>query len=74
VQGGSEAWNGPQREREDSDGESEGWNSPQREQEDSVDEPMSDPTGESVDQFCSSCNQKKPLTDFGRFLTCNMCR
>jgi hypothetical protein len=27
-----------------------------------------------IDQFCSSCNQKKPLIDFGRFLTCNTCR
>jgi hypothetical protein len=26
------------------------------------------------DQYCSSCNQKKPLIDFGRFLTCNNCR
>jgi hypothetical protein len=31
-------------------------------------------TGEPTDQFCSSCNQKKPLIDFGRFLTCNACR
>ena len=30
-------------------------------------------TGEPTDQFCSSCNQKKPLIDFGRFLTCNAC-
>jgi hypothetical protein len=43
--------------------------------------PMSGPTGEStgepdepIDQFCFSCNQKKPLIDFGRFLTCNTCR
>lgn len=26
------------------------------------------------DQFCSSCNQKKLLTNFGRFLTCSTCR
>jgi hypothetical protein len=31
-------------------------------------------TGEPTDQFCSSCNQKKPLIDFGRFLTYNACR
>lgn len=33
-------------------------------------------TGDStpIDQFCSSCNQKKPLIDFGRFLTCSACR
>ena len=58
----SEAWDSPQREQEDPMGESEGWDGLQREQ----DEPM--------DQFCSSCNQKKPLIDFGRFLTCNACR
>jgi hypothetical protein len=28
-------------------------------------------TGEPTDQFCSSYNQKKPLIDFGRFLTYN---
>jgi hypothetical protein len=39
-------------------------------------DPTSDSTGDSmpIDQFCSSCNQKKPLIDFGRFLTCNTCR
>jgi hypothetical protein len=26
------------------------------------------------DQYCSSCNRKKPLLDFGRFFTCNTCR
>jgi hypothetical protein len=26
------------------------------------------------DKYCSSCNQKKPLTDFGCFLTCNTCQ
>jgi hypothetical protein len=39
--------------------------------------PIGEPTGEPdepIDQFCSSCNQKKPLIDFGRFLTCNTCR
>jgi hypothetical protein len=49
-------------------GESEGWDGPQREQ----DKPMGDST--PIDQFCSSCNQKKPLIDFGRFLTYNPCR
>jgi molybdenum cofactor biosynthesis enzyme MoaA len=24
-----------------------------------------------TDQFCSSCNQKKPLIDFGCFFICN---
>jgi hypothetical protein len=46
-------------------------------------EPMGSPTGmgeligeldEPIDQFCSSCNQKKPLIDFGRFLTYNTCQ
>jgi hypothetical protein len=37
-------------------------------------EPTYGSTGEPTDQFCSSCNQKKPLIDFGRFLTCNACR
>jgi hypothetical protein len=69
-QRGSEGWNGPQGERDDSVGESEGWDGRQREQ----DEPMGGSTGDSIDQFCSSCNQKKPLIDFGRFLTCNPCR
>jgi hypothetical protein len=27
---------------------------------------------EPIDRFCS-CNQKKPLIDFGRFLTCGVC-
>jgi hypothetical protein len=39
---------------------------------------MGEPTygsiGKPMDQFYSSCNQKKPLIDFGRFLTCNACR
>jgi len=46
-----------------------------------ADEPISDPIGEPtgepdepIDQYCSSCNQKKPFINFGRFLTCNMCR
>jgi hypothetical protein len=47
---------------------------------DSMGEPIGDsigePTGDStpIDQFYSSYNQKKPLIDFGRFLTCNSCR
>ena len=35
--------------------------------------PVSDPQEEQV-QFCSSCNVEKPLTDFGRSLTCSPCR
>jgi hypothetical protein len=37
-------------------------------------EPICEPIGDPTDQFCSSCNQKKPLIDFRRFLTCNACR
>ena len=39
-----------------------------------IGEPTYGSTGEPTDQFCSSCNQKKPLIDFGRFLTYNTCR
>jgi hypothetical protein len=42
-----------------------------------IGEPTGGPTGEPdkpIDQFCSSCNQKKLLIDFGRFLTYNPCR
>jgi hypothetical protein len=73
--GESEGW-------EDSAGEGEAWNSPQRGG--AVDEPIDEPTDEPVeerqltdepiDQYCSSCNQKKPLIDFGRFLTCVACQ
>jgi hypothetical protein len=44
---------------------------------DTMGEPIDKPTGEPTglqDQYCSSCNQKKPLIDFGRFLTCSPCR
>ena len=34
-------------------------------------EPTYSPMGEPTDQFYSSYNQKKPLIDFGRFLTYN---
>jgi hypothetical protein len=83
--GGSNAWNGSMGESEgweDSAGEGEAWNSPQRGG--AVDEPIDEPTDEPVeerqltdepiDQYCSSCNQKKPLIDFGRFLTCVACQ
>jgi hypothetical protein len=58
-QGGSDGWDGLQR-------GSEACDSPQIEQDEPIDEP--------INQYCSSCNQKKPLIDFGRFLTCNSCR
>jgi hypothetical protein len=73
--GDSKGWNSPQRGEGDSTGESEAgdsstgkseaWDGPQRGGEGS--------TGPQ-DQYCSSCKQKKPLIDFGRFLTCNTCR
>jgi hypothetical protein len=67
--GRSEAWEGPQEERESSAGASEAWEGPQESQE----------TWESSivppqEQYCSSCNRKKPLSDFGQFFTCNKCR
>jgi hypothetical protein len=68
--------------QEGSVGESKGWDGPQREQDEPMGDSTGDPTGDSIgdstgepiDQFCSSCNQKKPLIDFGRFLTYNPCR
>jgi hypothetical protein len=36
-----------------------------------IGEPMYSPISEPIDQFYSSYNQKKPLIDFGRFLTYN---
>jgi hypothetical protein len=52
--------------------ESEGWDGLQREQEDSTG--ISKSSMGPQDQYCSSCNQKKPLITFGRFLTYNICR
>jgi hypothetical protein len=40
---------------------------------DSIGEPTGEPD-EPIDQFYSSCNQKKPLIDFCCFLTCNIYR
>jgi hypothetical protein len=44
---------------------------------DAVDQPVDQPMGEladAMDQYCSGCNQKKSLLDFGHFLTCDTCR
>jgi hypothetical protein len=47
---------------------------------DSMGEPTGNSIGDSmgdsipIDWFCSSYNQRKPLIDFGRFLTYNPCR
>jgi hypothetical protein len=66
-----EGWDGLQR-------GSEGWDGSQREQDELTGEPIGEPIHKPickpVDQYCSSCNQKKPLIDFGRFLTYNTCR
>jgi hypothetical protein len=77
--GGSEAWEGPQEEREGSTGKgtgskgltgaSEAWEGPRESRESSI-VPVNGPQ----EQYCSSCNRKKPLTDFGQFFTCNTCR
>jgi hypothetical protein len=67
--GGSEAWESSQGEEEevaDREGSHEGLTDRSKGLEEATDEP--------TDQFCSSCNQKKPLLEFGRFFTCNPCR
>ncbi|KAH8775016.1 hypothetical protein F5882DRAFT_164682 [Hyaloscypha sp. PMI_1271] len=84
--GGSDAWEGstgenearegPQEEREGSAGEGTGgmgltgasgaWEHPRESRESSIAPPQG--------QYCSSCNRRKPLTDFGQFFTCNTCR
>jgi hypothetical protein len=75
-EGESEAWDGSQR-------GSEACDSLQREQNEPTRDSMGDNEAcdgpqieqdEPIDQYCSSCNQKKPVIDFGRFLTCNPCR
>jgi hypothetical protein len=87
--GGSEAWEGPREEREGSTGEGTGskgltgasgaWEHPRESRESSI-APVEGPyelqeTRESPqEQYCSSCNRRKPLTDFGQFFTCNTCR
>ena len=64
----SRAWEGLQEESEGWREEREGW-----EREEEALEGLQEES-ESTAQFCSSCNQKKPLIDFGRFLTCEPCR
>jgi hypothetical protein len=80
---GSEGYNGLQREQDEPVGTSMGepisdpmGNPTGKPTGKPTGEPIGGPTGmgESMVQFCSSCNQKKPLIDFGRFLTCNACR
>ncbi|KAH8775822.1 hypothetical protein BGZ57DRAFT_1004729 [Hyaloscypha finlandica] len=83
--GGSEAWEGLREEEESWEGamdgeegsasESEAWKGPQESGDKNInrEESLRGSTGPQ-EQYCSSCNQKKPLIDFGRFLTCNPCR
>jgi hypothetical protein len=70
--GASEAWEGPRVEKESFTGENKAWGGPQesRESRESSIVPVNGPQ----EQYCSSCNRKKPLTDFGQFFTCNTCR
>ena len=61
-QGVQEDWEGLQGDQEDCDnwqGEQEGRQGTEEQEQ---------------EQYCSSCTQKKPLLDFGRFLTCTACR
>jgi len=77
--GENEAWEGPQEDRESSTGRSEAWEGPRESRESSIApvegpyEPQ-EPQGSPQEQYCSSCNRKKPLIDFGRFFTYNTCR
>jgi hypothetical protein len=50
----------------------ESWDSPQERWDGST--AVAESSTGLQDQYCSSCNQKKPVIEFGRFLTCNMCR
>jgi hypothetical protein len=89
VTGAGEAWEGESNgEGEESEGEGsladgqDGWGEFLGEREGSAgsQEGRESSTGvveeenSPQEQFCSSCNQKKPLIAFGRFLTCNTCR
>ena len=74
--GEDEAREGPQEEREGSavegtggrglTGASEAWEGPRESRESSIAPPP--------EQYCSSCNRKKPLIAFGQFFTCDTCR
>jgi hypothetical protein len=47
-------------------GASKAWEGPRESRESSIAPPQ--------EQYCSSCNRKKPLIAFGQFFTCNTCR
>jgi hypothetical protein len=57
---GSKAWEGPRVERESFTGENRAWEGPQESQ-----ETRESSIAPPQEQYCSSCNRKKPLTDFG---------
>jgi hypothetical protein len=61
--GGSKAWE-----------ESRGWVGPRESSTGTREKEGSGSTDKLTDQYCSSCNQKKPLLEFGRFFTYNACR
>ncbi|KAN0108529.1 hypothetical protein V8E51_008271 [Hyaloscypha variabilis] len=72
----SEVWEEVTGERESSTGPQDSWKDlaggstgPQESRESSL-----SPADSPQEQYCSSYNPKKPLPDFGRFLTCNACR
>jgi hypothetical protein len=77
--GKNEAWEGPREERGSSAGESTGgkglagaseaWEGLQESRESSI-ALVNGPQ----EQYCFSCNRKKPLIDFGQFFTCNTYR
>jgi hypothetical protein len=70
---GSEGCDGLQREQDEPTGGPTGIGEPTGELT-GIGEPIYKPMGEPTDQFCSSYNQKKPLIDFGRFLTYSACQ
>jgi hypothetical protein len=59
-------------EKEGLAGENEAWEGQQESRE--IRESSIAPVNGPQEQYCFSCNRKKPLIDFGRFFTCNACR
>jgi hypothetical protein len=85
----SEAWEGSREEREGFAGRSEAWEGVTGESTGSkgptgaseaweglqeIRKSPQEPRKSPQEQYCSSCNRKKPLTDFGQFFTCNTYR
>jgi hypothetical protein len=67
--GENEAWEGSREEREGFAGRSEAWEGLQE-----IRKSPQEPRESPQEQYCSSCNRKKPLTDFGQFFTYNTYR